>query len=185
MEAKTTVYLYLREPIMGNTNGDAGVSFKDKIKSIPGTVFIGVIVALIMLLLVSVTVITIEYFETRPLTASLSANSSGETNILPFFQIQIRPVLKERCSRPNWLAWIGKTVFDQHCIRLSFNPNTLEQMITRRLPFEETADPFKLLEIFIRHHNGCLILKRQDNELIINESENSKIIKKNGKLVCP
>jgi len=126
----------------------------------------------------------IDYFETRPLTVSLQP-VSGETSIAPFFELQIRPEFNKVCARPNWLRWIGETVFDEHCVRLIFAPHTLERMVTRRVPYKETAEPDELLRLFLRHHRGCLDLAEEDGMLTISEPENSQLVREGDKVICP
>lgn len=120
-------------------------------------------------------------FRDRPLTASIS----DETSTAPFYEIQIKPALQSICARPSWEAWIGKTIFDQHCVRLVFEPPALEDMITRRVPFQETAEPDQLLELFVRHHRGCLSLRREADTIFVEEPADAQIIREGDRLICP
>ncbi|MGQ4878907.1 hypothetical protein ACOJCM_10100 [Billgrantia sp. LNSP4103-1] len=148
-------------------------------------VIVSVAVAIIMVMIGYAFTEAREYFETRPLTVELDPNAAGETSIMPIFQIQIRPALSRHCARPGWLAWLGETFFGQNCMRISFKPHQLERMITRRLPYKQTASPMQQLNLFIDHHEGCLTMRRSGQKIIIEEPLQSTLMKEEERLVCP
>lgn len=127
---------------------------------------------------------TISWLEVKPVTADFDP-SSGEFNTARFYELQIRPPLNEICGRPNWQRRLAKTVMDQECLRLSFSPHNLEQMISRRVPYFQSADFMEQLRLFVDHHEGCLELSQEDDKLTISEPENSVVLRENDQLVCP
>lgn len=127
---------------------------------------------------------TINWLEIKPVTADFDP-ASGEFNTARFYEHQIRPPLDEICGRPNWQRWLAKTIVDQECLRLSFSPYNLEQMISRRVPYSQSADFMKQLRLFVSHHEGCLELIREDDMLTITEPASSVVLRENGQLVCP
>lgn len=95
------------------------------------------------------------------------------------------PLLSKNCERPKWQRWFYSTILGEECIRIVIDPPHLADMISKRMPFRESAEPYRLLELFIERHKGCLTLERDGEKAIIQEAEPSDIARADGKLVCP
>ncbi|WP_018067842.1 hypothetical protein [Martelella mediterranea] len=120
----------------------------------------------------------------RPVNAKL-ANSTGQTSIRPIFDILIRPAFAKYCSEPAWIKWFGKRLWDQECRRIVFEPHELADLQTRRVDFNESADPLTLMFLFEERHKDCIKIQIVDDTYKITESENSAILRINNQLVCP
>jgi len=113
------------------------------------------------------------------------AGTSPEWRIRPIVESQAKPALAEPCDRSQWLQWIFANVFGEECIRLTLDPPELIDLVSQRGPFNETAPPYELLELFVEHHEGCLTLAREANKAIIREAQPSLIERSDGRLICP
>lgn len=111
--------------------------------------------------------------------------STFEWSIRPLIEENAKPQLARPCARSRPLQWFHRKVFGEECVRLTLDPPELIKMKSRRGPFKETDEPYRLLELFIDHHKGCLTLTRRGEKLVIREANPSKILRFNGQIICP
>jgi hypothetical protein len=90
------------------------------------------------------------------------------------------------CEKAGLGRWIGRTIFLEECIRIQYEPPELENVVTERLPYEETGTPFELLTHFVNdHHRGCFVLVQKGTVAEIREAASSQIVSIGDLRVCP
>lgn len=156
----------------------------ERLRGIPKEVLIGITVAVIVGWLYLVFDYVGDKVTDTPVTANISAND-GQTSILPFFDMLIRPKLGDYCRKPAWIRWAGNLIWDRQCQRITFDPHTLADMQTRRVPFKESAEPIELMTVFIQRHKGCLDIELTGDTYRIFEPEDSVVIREGAALICP
>ena len=171
-------------PWQGNKGGRETVRrIFEKIARIRKEVVIGLIVAAIIGGIIYTRDSIWNWFATPPSTWNLG--TSREWSIRPVVEMMAKSQLAEPCARSKPVQWFYREVFGEECIRLVVDPPKLAGMLSRRGPFKETGEPYRLLELFVEHHKGCLTLRRDGEKAVINEAQPSKIERKSGRLVCP
>ena len=113
---------------MNQQPGGGRQSVRERLKSVPKQVVIGLIVTAIIGALIAAYKYLEDRVTTEPLTANMSA-PDGQMSVRPFFELQIQPVLGAYCSEPAWVQWLGEKIWDEHCWRIAFEPHTLASMI--------------------------------------------------------
>lgn len=159
-------------------------SFWSRLKDVPREVVLGLITGCVSGALVWAFVHVKDRVTSEPVTASISAGD-GQTSIRPFFDLQIRPALGAYCSEAAWVQWIGNLVWNKQCRRINFEPHSLADLETRRIPFSESAEPIELMEIFIDRHSRCLMISLDGDTYRISEPSDSDIIRDGMVAVCP
>lgn len=120
----------------------------------------------------------------EPLTANLNS-PDGQMRIRPLFDRAIKKALANYCGESAWVQWLGDKIWNEQCRRIAFEPHTLADMETRRLPFKESAPPIKLMLMFVDRHKDCLTVKLDGDTYRISQPKDSKAILIDGVLVCP
>ena len=121
----------------------------------------------------------------EPPPPTWNLGTSEEWSIRPAIEMTAKTQLAKPCARSKPLRWIYRNLFGEECIRLVVEPPELAGMFSRRGPVNETAEPYRLLELFIEHHKGCLTLQREGEKAVISEAQPSTIERTGGQLVCP
>ena len=113
------------------------------------------------------------------------ANSSRQTSIRPLFDILIRPAFAKYCSEPAWIKWFGRIFWSQECRRIVFDPHELADMQTRRVDFDESAEPLALMLLFVDRHKDCLAVELLGDTYKISEPTNSAVLRIRDQMICP
>lgn len=158
--------------------------FCDRMKNVLREIAISLVVSAVLGALAWAFVYVKNRVTSEPLTANMSAGD-GQTSIRPFFDLHIRPALGAYCSEPAWVQWMGSLIWDKECRRISFEPHSLADMETRRIPFHESGEPTELMQIFIDRHSGCLTLSLDGDTYRISEPPDSEILRDGALAVCP
>ena len=149
-------------------------------------IFLGALVSLAGLGLLSLGEEVIDLLNQRPQTVTINKNNSDRPiRVFGFFDRMIMPEFHKACYRSRWSRWYREIVFGEKCVRLNFSPDSLKYMYTKRAPMEFSGTPIELLRQFVSEHSHCIKLTEHEDTFSIGESENSKLEKKDGILICP
>lgn len=149
-------------------------------------VFFGVLVSLAVLGLISLGEEVIDLLSQRPQTVTIDENNPDRpVRVYSFYDGIIMPEFHKACYRSRWSKWYREVVFGEKCVQLSFNPNSLRDMYTKRAPMEFSGTPVALLRQFVSEHSHCMELIEHENTFHIGIPKDSKLEEKDGMLICP
>lgn len=127
-----------------------------------------------------------DLMSSRPLTATLYASSSGKpVRVRGLFDRQIEPNFHKACYRPIWSSWYREIVFGERCRQLRFDPHSLRDMYTSRVPLTISGSAEEILREFVSSHSNCIALEEKEDELLIIEAKGSILQHTDGTLACP
>jgi hypothetical protein len=91
------------------------------------------------------------------------------------------------CHRAKLAKWFFHWAASEECIQIEFDPPALAEMLTERVPFNETGLPGELLNHFINvRHQGCLTLIRRDDIAFITMADPAAVVRtSDNRLLCP
>lgn len=122
----------------------------------------------------------------RPLTATLNASSSGKpVKVRGLFDRLIEPNFHKACYRPMWSRWYREVLFRERCRQLRFDPHSLRDMYTSRVPWTISGSTEEILRKFVSLHSNCIALQENEDDFLIVKARGSILQDTGGALVCP